>query len=341
MYHNKSINTSPLNLYQFVRELGSFLRKKLMYIVIIFLFVIAYLITRSIFPNTYILNMFITNNGYSRKCLNLLESGNTLVYEINDFYKKYPVAEDKILPVFFQNMPKNLGYINDDTVKKNVFISILVPILLKVQLQTIEERKEVFELNKKLLVTPLTEDDFQTIRNLASKYRIKMDGEEFWYYTSALEELINRVDVIPMSLALAMAAKETGWGASRFLIEGNSLFSQWVWSEELGIIPKNRDKGKTHAVRSFTSLESAVTSFYVNINSHTAYKAFRTYRSNARLDGKTPDAYGLANRLTKYSLDPNYGKDLISIIRANNLTRFDNISVEFNNKYNSTCLNII
>ena len=31
-------------------------------------------------------------------------------------------------------------------------------------------------------------------------------------------------------LAIAQAAKETGWGTSRFAQEGNALFGQWTWS---------------------------------------------------------------------------------------------------------------
>ena len=45
------------------------------------------------------------------------------------------------------------------------------------------------------------------------------------------------MDEIPVSLAIAQAAKETGWGTSRFALEGNALFGQWTFSGE-GIKPK-------------------------------------------------------------------------------------------------------
>ena len=49
-----------------------------------------------------------------------------------------------------------------------------------------------------------------------------------------------RMDIIPVSIALAQAANETGWGTSRFALEGNALFGQWTWSKK-GITPKNKD----------------------------------------------------------------------------------------------------
>ena len=38
-----------------------------------------------------------------------------------------------------------------------------------------------------------------------------------------------RMDMIPVSIALAQAAKESGWGTSRFALEGNAIFGQWTW----------------------------------------------------------------------------------------------------------------
>ena len=51
-----------------------------------------------------------------------------------------------------------------------------------------------------------------------------------------LKELKTRMDIIPVSIALAQAAKESGWGTSRFALEGNAIFGQWTWNGK-GIAP--------------------------------------------------------------------------------------------------------
>ena len=60
------------------------------------------------------------------------------------------------------------------------------------------------------------------------------------------------MDIIPVSLAIAQAAKETGWGTSRFAIEGNALFGQWTWSGE-GIKPAGADTNATYKAVQNTS----------------------------------------------------------------------------------------
>ena len=80
-----------------------------------------------------------------------------------------------------------------------------------------------------------------------------------------------RMDVVPISMALAQAAKETGWGTSRFAQEGNALFGQWTWSGE-GLKPKDADKDKGHKVMKFNILQASVRAYQRNLNTHKSYK---------------------------------------------------------------------
>ena len=49
------------------------------------------------------------------------------------------------------------------------------------------------------------------------------------YKADNLDALLIKADEIPVSLALAQAVIESGWGTSRFAYEGNALFGQYVW----------------------------------------------------------------------------------------------------------------
>ena len=84
-----------------------------------------------------------------------------------------------------------------------------------------------------------------------------------------------RIDEVPVSLAIAQAAKETGWGTSRFAQEGNALFGQWTWSGE-GLKPKDADSSKGHKVMKFNVLQASVRAYQRNLNTHSTYKEFQT-----------------------------------------------------------------
>ena len=79
-----------------------------------------------------------------------------------------------------------------------------------------------------------TDTEKQWLRQKLLEYKVKKGD---------IKELIERVDIIPTSIALAQAAKESGWGTSRFALEGNAIFGQWTWSGQ-GIAPLNRESNK-------------------------------------------------------------------------------------------------
>ena len=133
-----------------------------------------------------------------------------------------------------------------------------------------------------------------------------------------------RMDIIPVSIALAQAANESGWGTSRFALEGNALFGQWTWSKK-GISPKNQDPNKSHKVLQFQILKASVRAYKNNLNTHNAYKEFREARAQMREDKGKLDGLQLTKYLEKYaSIGKKYVEILNDIIRKNSLTDFDN-----------------
>jgi len=131
------------------------------------------------------------------------------------------------------------------------------------------------------------------------------------------------MDEVPTSMAIAQAAKETGWGTSRFAQEGNALFGQWTWSGE-GIKPSDADDNTTHRVMKFKILQASVRAYQRNLNTHSSYKIFRLVRAELRDEGKKLDSMILTDYLDKYAeTGKEYVVVLQKIIKQNNLTDFD------------------
>ena len=131
------------------------------------------------------------------------------------------------------------------------------------------------------------------------------------------------MDEVPTSMAIAQAAKETGWGTSRFALEGNALFGQWTWSGE-GIKPAGAEDDTTHKVMKFKVLQASVKAYQRNLNTHSSYREFRSARAELRDNGKNLDSLVLSKHLDKYAeTGKEYVKILQQIIRQNKLTDFD------------------
>ena len=138
-----------------------------------------------------------------------------------------------------------------------------------------------------------------------------------------LSSLKIRMDEIPVSLALAQAAKETGWGTSRFAQEGNALFGQWTWSGE-GLKPKNSDEHEGHKVMKFNILQASVRAYQRNLNTHKTYREFRLARAQLRDENKELDSIFLSQYLDEYAeTGQEYVKIIRKIIEQNNLKDFD------------------
>ena len=138
------------------------------------------------------------------------------------------------------------------------------------------------------------------------------------------QQLLDQVDIVPPSLALAQAAKESGWGRSRFAIEGNNYFGQWCFTEGCGLIPSGRRGDMTHEVRVFKTPRLAVRSYIFNLNKSHAYEELRDIRAKHRAQGEPFDGHQLAATLLYYSERREaYVEELESLIEFNNLTEYD------------------
>ena len=158
---------------------------------------------------------------------------------------------------------------------------------------------------------------------LARKYRLAGEDTEA-LDKEMLDRLLKRVDTVPVSLALAQAAEESGWGTSRFAVKGNSLFGQWDFSGG-GIKPRSQRKHLgNYSVAAFDSPQDSINAYMLNLNTHRAYQGLRDKRAEFRAQNKTLTGWELADTLEKYSeRGKEYVKGLRSMIKHNNLAETD------------------
>ena len=235
---------------------------------------------------------------------------NALFEKVN--YNLEDVRDTKLVkPVDIDLLPSEIKKIENTKKRKAMFIKIILPLVLKENNKIRVDRKRLFAILNKS-----SNSDIEK-KWLEKKY--KQYGARY----NDLSTLKIRMDEIPASLAIAQAAKETGWGTSRFAQEGNALFGQWTWSGE-GLKPKNADKDKGHKVMKFQILQLSVRAYLRNLNTHASYKDLRKVRAEHRNLDKPLDSIILATHLEKYAETGNQYIDVLQkIIQQNNLKDFD------------------
>ncbi len=221
-------------------------------------------------------------------------------------------------------MNKDFDYL--DTNKK-VFVKTVLPIIINENQNILMTRSFVENLKNKLeTFRTLENKEIRTLNDIAKNYNIKYREK---HKLDLVNEILSNVDVIPNSIVLAQAAIESGWGSSRFAKEHNALFGEYTYDTEKGVIPLDRDTGKTHLIKSFNSLDSSVNSYFNNINSHYAYREFRNIRKIMRDKNNFSDVNLLVEKLETYAADSNYVNTIRSVIEKNNFKLFDNKTISY------------
>jgi len=205
--------------------------------------------------------------------------------------------------------------------KKELFFRLLGPAVLRANEVIAVERKRLISLSRKY--PGLTDPEKSSLLALAGKYKIiKKDVVDV--SKENLEELMLRIDTIPVSLALAQGAEESGWGTSRFTLLGNSIFGQWDFSGD-GMAPeRQRQELGNYGLARFETPGDAVNAYMLNLNTHNAYTKMRVTRVRLRKAGKKVTGFELAKTLDRYSeRGEAYVKGLHSLMRINKLRYTD------------------
>ena len=220
-------------------------------------------------------------------------------------------AGQKVKPIYLTKLPKDLKTLGDTKTKRELFIKIVLPLILHENEKIIDDRKRLFKILGKNFNSP------------GEKVWLNRRFKEYKIEDKDFAELKIRMDIIPVSIALAQAANESGWGTSRFALEGNALFGQWTWSKK-GISPKNKDPDQSHKILQFQILKASVRAYKNNLNTHKAYKEFREVRAKLRQSGTTITGLALIKYLKRYaSIGEKYTEIIEGIMVQNSLTDFD------------------
>ena len=227
-------------------------------------------------------------------------------------YTLKDVRKNKFVkPINLDLLPNEMKMIENIKQKKNLFIQIVLPLILKENTQIRLDRKKLFVILNK------------SNNSEAEKKWLNMKFKQYGVKSKDLFTLKIRMDEVPISLTIAQSAKETGWGTSRFALEGNALFGQWTFSGE-GLKPLAIDGDKTHKVMKFQILQASIRAYQRNLNTHSSYKKFRKLRALARENNEKLDSLILADSLDKYAATgKEYTEILKKIIKQNALKDFD------------------
>jgi len=211
--------------------------------------------------------------------------------------------------------------------KKGLFYRLMLPLVMHANGMVLEFRAGLEQAQGELQQDgEVSPDSLALLKRLA----ILLPGEEAQYLDSLsgnapelaamVDDLLYRVDVVPAGLALGQAAYESGYGTSRFAVEGNSLFGQWTYKGD-GIVPgKQRKSLGNHQIKAFDWPFDSVRGYFINLMSHPAYEDFRRLRAERRAAGEPMDSLALADGLLKYSeRGVEYVNSLKGMIRANHL----------------------
>ena len=249
----------------------------------------------------------------------LVPNSSTLINEYDRLgYTLVGTAErnNTVPRVFLTQLPRDLPDIRSVPLRKSVFIRSLLPLVLRANEEVLVERAQIHALRARQLEgRALTTAETAWLERLTTAY--KLDASDFG-------ALLHRHDAVPVGLALAQGIEESGWGTSRFALHGNAVFGQWTFSKGAGIVPKERDEGASHEVKTFPSLSGSVRQYVRNLNNHRAYREFRRERATLRATDRPVDSRILAKTMTRYSQrGTEYVTSILRLITTNKLDQLD------------------
>ncbi len=261
-------------------------------------------------------DVFTLNDNVQTDTVRLNASTVKELFKDTDYNLENIRKTKKVKPVKLSLLPKEMKNIQSTREKKKLFLEIILPLVLEENNRIKLDRKKLFAILNK---------------NNNSKQEIKWLNKKFKQYGVVKKDLATlkiRMDEIPVSLALAQAAKESGWGTSRFAIEGNALFGQWTWSGE-GIKPAGVDSDDgSHKVMKFKVLKASVRAYQRNLNTHNSYRKFRMARAIMRDKDEELNSLVLADYLDKYAATgKEYTVIIKKIIQQNSLRDFDKVKL--------------
>jgi len=210
-------------------------------------------------------------------------------YDIREF------NSDSISPFIYTNIP-DLSIL-DVAARKKKFIALILPAIL-----------------------------FEKARVKKMYDMIDESAPEFLYdycNCKTVEALYYCLAEQPTSIIIAQAAIESGWGTSRFFLEGFNLFGiHSFYSGDMKIKAAGSDTSKPVYVKKYDGILSSVSDYLRTLAKSNAYSEYRISRF------QNDSINDLLLYLEKYSIRRElYISDLQNIIEYNNLFIYDNLEI--------------
>jgi Bax protein len=219
-----------------------------------------------------------------------------------------PLSDEIVKPLLYTNI-KGLAQLPVPDAKEK-FISAVLPAILvaKQEIETLQ-----VNINRLKEEEHWNEDDSSYFERTRIRYKAK-----------DIDDLIVRIGTLPNSIVLAQAAVESGWGQSRFFLEGNNLFGIWSFKkDEPRIAAGKARQQKTIFVRSYQNMSESIIHYFEILGSSNAYRSLR----KARLE--TDDPLKLLPHLKNFSeRRTSYTNQLKDVLVENNLTQYDNYRID-------------
>lgn len=211
----------------------------------------------------------------------------------------------------------DFNVMEDVNQKKQSFFTFLRPFVQQENARVSQERSFLLAIQTQLKVgQAISPNDLSEARQLGDAYNRELTGDavtESW-----LDAMLLRVDMIPEELVLSQAANESGWGTSRFAVEGHNYFGQWCYTQGCGLVPSARGEGAKHEVAVFSDAAQSVHAYFMNVNRNRAYAELRDIRANERAAGQPVTGLKLAEGLHRYSeRGQEYVDEIQGMIRHN------------------------
>ena len=223
-------------------------------------------------------------------------------------YDEYIKVPGNVYPrIFVKNMPYDFAAFENQTERNRLFVQILMPLVLKVNNEILEERAYLdavaysFEQNH-----DFGEAETYYLELLAEKYDVTTPFKDTRRHMKLLKELTRRVDIVPPSILIAAAAVYTNWGTSRIAVQGNNLYKARDWYTDEGLKPIGEDDD-SYRYHIYPSMEDSIRAYILRINSHIKYQQFWNSRKESRrrgsvVYGKRMDwTFVLDNNLQNYA----------------------------------------
>lgn len=249
-----------------------------------------------------------------------------------------PDATTAVPPLYVHSQPSGYGDVADVNERKALFFSQILPLSLRVNSEIEAQRETMLALGERVADgESLSQTEREWLTDLALYYRTAsrpddLAADERFVMDPAdvdFESLAVRVRPIPPALTIAQAAEESAWGMSRFAREGNAMFGQWTYDQDKMMVPRERPEDQNYGVERFERQIDAVRKYKRSLNSHPAYRGVRLLREQVIGRGQVPQGNVMAGGLENYSArEQEYIRSIRSIISYNNLTRFNQASLD-------------